>query len=130
MLAAVLLLAAAGLLAVHSHQTAAVPPEEPAQEEPSVTVIPAEPELPELPEEPVEEDPVPEKPWGPVAESAPVDDSYFDDVAFVGDSRTDGFRLYSGLNRGTYFGPSRRGTGDPVSAAGLNRAGRQRLLCQ
>ena len=40
MLAAVLLLAAAGLLAVHSHQTAAVPPEEPAQEEPSVTVIP------------------------------------------------------------------------------------------
>ena len=80
MLAAVLLLAAAGLLAVHSHQTAAVPPEEPAQEEPSVTVIPAEPELPELPEGPVEEEPVPEKPWGPVAESAPVDDSYFDDV--------------------------------------------------
>ena len=38
MLAAVLLLAAAGLLAVHSHQTAEVPPEEPAQEEPSVTV--------------------------------------------------------------------------------------------
>ena len=32
MLAAVLLLAAAGLLAVHSHQTAEVPPEEPAQE--------------------------------------------------------------------------------------------------
>ena len=82
MLAAVLLLVAAGLLAVHSHQTAAVPPEEPAQEEPSVTVIPAEPELPELPEGPVEEEPVPEKPWGPVAESAPVDDSYFDDVAF------------------------------------------------
>lgn len=71
----------AGLLAVHSHQTAEVPPAEPAQEEPSVTVIPAEPELPE---EPVEEDPVPEEPWGPVAESAPVDDSYFDDVAFVG----------------------------------------------
>ena len=113
MLAAVLLLAAAGLLAVHSHQTAAVPPEEPAQEEPSVTVIPAEPELPELPEEPVEEDPVPEKPWGPVAESAPVDDSYFDDVAFVGDSRTDGFRLYSGLNRGTYFCV----TGETVASA-------------
>ena len=46
MLAAVLLLVAAGLLAVHSHQTAEVPPAEPAQEEPSVTVIPAEPELP------------------------------------------------------------------------------------
>ena len=113
MLAAVLLLAAAGLLAIHSHQTAAVPPEEPAQEEPSVTVIPAEPELPELPEGPVEEEPVPEKPWGPVAESAPVDDSYFDDVAFVGDSRTDGFRLYSGLNRGTYFCV----TGETVASA-------------
>jgi len=113
MLAAVLLLAAAGLLAVHSHQTAEVPPEEPAQEEPSVTVIPAEPELPELPEGPVEEDPVPEEPWGPVAESAPVDDSYFDDVAFVGDSRTDGFRLYSGLNRGTYFCV----TGETVASA-------------
>ena len=49
MLAAVLLLVAAGLLAVHSHQTAEVPPAEPAQEEPSVTVIPAEPELPEEP---------------------------------------------------------------------------------
>ena len=110
MLAAVLLLAAAGLLAVHSHQTAAVPPAEPAQEEPSVTVIPAEPELPE---EPVEEEPVPEEPWGPVAESAPVDDSYFDDVAFVGDSRTDGFRLYSGLNRGTYFCV----TGETVASA-------------
>ena len=73
MLAAVLLLAAAGLLAVHSHQTAAVPPEEPAQEEPPVMVIPAEPALPE---DPVEEEPAPEEPWRPVAESAPVDDSY------------------------------------------------------
>ena len=110
MLAAVLLLVAAGLLAVHSRQTAAVPPEEPVQKEPPVMVIPAEPELPE---EPVEEDPVPEEPWGPVAESAPVDDSYFDDVAFVGDSRTDGFRLYSGLNRGTYFCV----TGETVASA-------------
>ena len=103
MLAAVLLLAAAGLLAVHSHQTAAVPPEEPAQEEPSVTVIPAEPELPELPEEPVEEDPVPEKPWGPVAESAPVDDSYFDDAVFIGDSRTVGMYEYGGLEETSTF---------------------------
>ena len=110
MLAEVLLLAAAGLLAVHSHQTAAVPPEEPAQEEPPVMVIPAEPALPE---DPVEEEPAPEEPWRPVAESAPVDDSYFDDVAFVGDSRTDGFRLYSGLNRGTYFCV----TGETVASA-------------
>lgn len=61
----------------------------------------------------VEEEPVPEEPWGPVAESAPVDDSYFDDVAFVGDSRTDGFRLYSGLDRGTYFCV----TGETVASA-------------
>ena len=103
MLAAVLLLVAAGLLAVHSHQTAEVPPAEPAQEEPSVTVIPAEPELPELPEEPVEEDPVPEKPWGPVAESAPVDDSYFDDAVFIGDSRTVGMYEYGGLEETSTF---------------------------
>ena len=42
-----------------------------------------------------------------------MDDSYFDDVAFVGDSRTDGFRLYSGLNRGTYFCV----TGETVASA-------------
>lgn len=40
-------------------------------------------------------------------------DSYFDDVAFVGDSRTDGFRLYSGLDRGTYFCV----TGETVASA-------------
>lgn len=48
-----------------------------------------------------------------MAESAPVTDDYFDDVAFVGDSRTDGFRLYSGLERGTYFYV----TGETVSSA-------------
>lgn len=48
-----------------------------------------------------------------VQESEPVDDSYFDDVAFVGDSRTDGFRLYSGLERGTYFCV----TGETVASA-------------
>lgn len=42
-----------------------------------------------------------------------MEDSYFDDVAFVGDSRTDGFRLYSGLDRGTYFCV----TGETVASA-------------
>ena len=46
-------------------------------------------------------------------ESEPVDDSYFDSVIFVGDSRTDGFRLYSGLERGTYFCV----TGETVASA-------------
>lgn len=36
----------------------------------------------------------------PAPESAPVDNSYFEDAAFVGDSRTDGFLLYSGIGCG------------------------------
>ena len=65
----------------------------------------AEPDTPPEPEEPAA--------WAPVPASDPVDDSYFDDVAFVGDSRTDGFRLYSGLDRGTYFCV----TGETVASA-------------
>lgn len=33
----------------------------------------------------------------------PVDDSYFSDAVFLGDSRTEGFMLYSGLKEGTYL---------------------------
>jgi len=36
----------------------------------------------------------------PVPESVPVDNSYFADAAFVGDSRTDGFMIYSGIGCG------------------------------
>lgn len=54
----------------------------------------AEP-VPEVPAEPV---------WGgPVPESMPVEDTYFDDAVFLGDSRTDGLRLYSGLTHGTFL---------------------------
>ena len=65
-----------------------VPPEEmssPEVREPEQTV----------PEEAAEEE----------AESAAVSvaDTYFDDAVFLGDSRTDGFRLYSGLKTGTYL---------------------------
>lgn len=42
-------------------------------------------------------------PWGPVAESEAVEDTYFSDVVFLGDSRTEGFSLYSGLKEGTYL---------------------------
>ena len=81
-----------------------------------MTVLPAEPEIPaDVPAD------VPEEmPWTPVPESEPVDDSYFDDVAFVGDSRTDGFRLYSGLERGTYFCV----TGETVASATWSAAQR------
>lgn len=36
----------------------------------------------------------------PVPEREAVDNSYFDDAAFVGDSRTDGFMIYSGIGTG------------------------------
>ncbi len=36
----------------------------------------------------------------PVPQGEAVDNSYFDDAAFVGDSRTDGFMLYSGIGTG------------------------------
>jgi len=45
----------------------------------------------------------------PVPLAQAVDNSYFEDAAFVGDSRTDGFFLYSGIDRGkrlTYTGLS------------------------
>ena len=43
------------------------------------------------------------RPARPAAETPMVEDTYFETVAFLGDSRTDGFRLYSGLKSGTYF---------------------------
>lgn len=36
----------------------------------------------------------------PVPERDPVDNSYFQDAAFIGDSRTDGFLIYSGIGCG------------------------------
>ena len=43
------------------------------------------------------------RPARPAAETAAVEDTYFETVAFLGDSRTDGFRLYSGLKKGDYY---------------------------
>lgn len=45
----------------------------------------------------------------PAPEREAVDNSYFSDAAFVGDSRTDGFMLYSGI-----------GTGDSLTSNGLS----------
>ena len=44
---------------------------------------------------------VQEEPFGPVPESEAVEDAYFEDAVFLGDSRTEGFQLYSGLKTGT-----------------------------
>lgn len=38
-----------------------------------------------------------------VTESGPVEDGYFTDTVFLGDSRTEGFYLYSGLQEGEYL---------------------------
>lgn len=40
---------------------------------------------------------------GPVPEGPLVQDTYFDDVVFLGDSRTDGLRLYSGIKNGIFL---------------------------
>ncbi len=39
----------------------------------------------------------------PLEESAAVPDEWFDDAVFLGDSRTDGLQLFSGLNHGTFY---------------------------
>lgn len=57
------------------------------------------------PEVPTVNEPQPQLPSAydfsrPVAESAPVSTDYFADAAFVGDSRTEGFWLYSGVKQG------------------------------
>ncbi|QNL44503.1 hypothetical protein H8790_00125 [Oscillibacter hominis] len=49
------------------------------------------------PETPREETPQPEEKTCVVAESAAVEDTYFSDAIFIGNSRTEGFMLYSGL---------------------------------
>lgn len=70
-------------------------PTEPRQN----TVPPAHDSVPapDVPDEPVQ----PSYDFSqPVPESEPVDNSYFEDAAFVGDSRTDGFMIYSGIGCG------------------------------
>lgn len=46
---------------------------------------------------------VQEKTVTPPEAAAPVEDTYFSDTVFVGDSRTEGFHLYSGLKEGQYL---------------------------
>lgn len=52
---------------------------------------------------PVQEPAEQEAAWAPVPESEAVEDTYFQNVVFLGDSRTEGFSLYSGLKEGKYF---------------------------
>lgn len=79
---------------------AAGPEQEPGEKPAEGSKPPeAEAEPPETEaEEPVNGPEAPaEEPFAAVPESEAVDDSYFADAAFIGDSRTQGLRLYSGL---------------------------------
>lgn len=62
-------------------------------------------QTPDVTPDPPPEDSLPEDAPYDFSQPAPqreaVDNSYFDDAAFVGDSRTDGFMLYSGIGTGT-----------------------------
>ena len=95
------LAAACLLLTMSGPQGAAVNSPLAPQDPPELLELP---EPPELPETPPESEPEAEPRWGgPVPESAAAEDTYFSDAVFLGDSRTDGFRLYSGLREGTYL---------------------------
>jgi len=94
------------------------PPPIPAQSVPSQPAepelpppAPAQPSVPESPNPSVREETTPVQPApplpttsydfsSPVPESAPVENDYFADAAFVGDSRTDGFYLFSHVKQG------------------------------
>ena len=74
-------------------------PEETAQEE-LIRARVLEP-IPEAESRETEETGKPETMLVP--ESDPVEDAYFADTVFLGDSRTEGFHLYSGLKEGEYL---------------------------
>ena len=109
MSATVVTLVAASLLVTGGQRSAAVvtsPVEEPVPMAEAATMLPVSmlletegekitPLASAVPRE--------EKPFGPVAESEAVEDTYFETAAFLGDSRTEGFKLYSGLEYGSYY---------------------------
>ena len=72
---------------------------EPAAE----STAPAARPVPAETEKPLPETDDPPEPFAPVPEGGPVEDTYFEDAAFLGDSRTEGFHLYSGLKAGAYY---------------------------
>ena len=74
-------------------------PPEPAAE----TVAPVARPVPAETEKTLPETDGPPEPFAPVPEGGPVEDTYFEDTAFLGDSRTEGFHLYSGLKTGAYY---------------------------
>ena len=102
-----------------------LPEEQPSPESPedmSVLMPELEPEaepapapVPEITPEPAPEPeivPEPELPASLIPESEPVEDAYFEKSVFMGNSRTEGLKLYSGLKTGTFI----YGTGATVDS--------------
>lgn len=82
-------------------------------------------------------DPAPGAVWAPTggvvvpARAKPVDDSYFDDAAFIGNSLVDGFRLYSGLNNCDYYAKTSMtilGIGDYITQMSSIKYGKVYML--
>lgn len=81
-------------------QSASISKEAPeAAQKAAAEVAPKKP----VQKEAVQKAPVPKQTKEHTATADPVADTYFTSAAFVGDSRTEGFHLYSGLKEGTYF---------------------------
>lgn len=101
----IILLSAAGLLLMMpltgSADAGSVSPADTVPEEPEVIVPWGE----RMPSVSAMDAFLPDYPDNPtvVPLSTPVEDTYFSDAAFLGDSRTEGFKLYSGLKEGSYF---------------------------
>ena len=74
-----------------------------APDDPGVTEPPAETKAPESGEEDARPSPTPNDCSMLVPESEAVDDSYFDDAVFIGNSRTEGLKMYSGLTNATFI---------------------------
>ncbi len=88
-------------------QSAAADPLYIAPEKPVQSELPPRLVSPETEQRPPEAERQPEPPpydFGvPLAEHEPVEDSRFDDAVFLGDSRTEGLQLFSGLKHGSFF---------------------------
>lgn len=98
-LSLVLLLAAGCSAAPAEVSTREVPPQ-------SAVITPEVEATPEPSEEPPEESTVPVEPYyfgQPVEESEAVEDGWFENAVFLGDSRTEGLQLFSGLKNGDFL---------------------------
>ena len=83
-------------------QSAAADPLYIAPEKPVQSELPPRPA--QQPEQAPQEPALPPYDFGvPLAEREPVEDDWFDDAAFLGDSRTEGLQLFSGLKHGSLF---------------------------